>query len=127
MSTPQPHRKQYWLLAVVVCCLMMVTSLAALAEDAATKPEFTPPDPEAWTVTLAKRGESDLDKLAPDLRVLYDQFAATDRSYDGPRYTEEQLEYLFGLSLDDRQPVVKVRIRLADGAEDTDLDIPGIA
>ncbi|HWT00322.1 MAG TPA: S8 family serine peptidase, partial [Pyrinomonadaceae bacterium] len=63
------------------------------------------------------RGAEPIDKLAPELRILFDQYARGTRGGDRPpmAFGRAQLNDLFGIRTENRNPQVGVVITLAGG------------
>ncbi|MGH9969477.1 MAG: S8 family serine peptidase [Pyrinomonadaceae bacterium] len=102
-------------LAAVFTCVVLVSF--ALAPATAQKghqekwnyPEI-PPD-------LSKRGAEPTDKLAPELRILFEQFTSPTRGGNAQVFSRGQLKDLFGIQSDGGNPTVGVSITLAGGSD----------
>ncbi len=108
LKTPRP------LFVLLILALGFNAALAAA-------PEIRYPGDSAQAIDQVQRGASDLDKLAPELRVLYEQVTATGRHRPARIYSEEQLELLFGIKPGTGNPVIQVSVKLKDGKQDPRL------
>lgn len=105
----------YRILALGLCLLpLLATALTAA-------PPLSYPGADTQTLLKVQRGETDMEKLSPELVVLYEQFTATGRDLPTRSYDAEQLDYLFGIAADARNPVIQVKVTLAPGADSKPL------
>ncbi|MGH8525957.1 MAG: S8 family serine peptidase, partial [Gammaproteobacteria bacterium] len=76
---------------------------------------------------LSKRGVEAADKLAPELRILVDQYTSTTRGGSGDLmiFNREQLKDLFGIQTDEGNPSVGVAITLAQAGNTAPLKNEG--
>jgi subtilisin family serine protease len=61
----------------------------------------------------AARGDDGIDKLSPELRILYAQYGPTTRGGEQSRYSDEQLRELFNLKTNEANPYVGVVLTVA--------------
>ncbi|MBU0741542.1 S8 family serine peptidase [bacterium] len=114
--------------AVLTIAALVSPSLdSACAGGAKGLDRFPYPTDTLKTTPFLTRGESELDKLAPELRNLYAQFTGDRRNPSDFAYSDEQLDLIFGIAGDDPQPLVRVSIALADGHDVSALANAGIA
>jgi minor extracellular serine protease Vpr len=84
------------------------------------------PTDDLKTIPLVTRGDSDMDKLTPDLRKLYEQYTGDQRNPSQFAYSEEQLRLIFGIDANDPMPLVRVSIVLVYGKDISALAEAGI-
>jgi subtilisin family serine protease len=110
-----PRRKSLSRLALLSVLILSATAAVAGA------PEIRYPGDSTHLLVLPHRGEIALDKLAPELKVLYEQVTATGRQRPTRSYSDAQLELLFGIAPGTRNPVIQVSVKLMEGREDPRL------
>ncbi|HKZ01045.1 MAG TPA: hypothetical protein VJ180_02340, partial [Pyrinomonadaceae bacterium] len=76
---------------------------------------------------LSKRGAEPTDKLAPELRILFDQYTGNTRGGSGApiSFNPTQLRDLFGISSNTGEPSVGVAITLAEAGDSAQLRSQG--
>ena len=125
-STTARHLRPALAVALVLALGTLLSALPTFADDDTDLPRIPYPTESLKTYPLQTRGDSELDKLDTELRKLYEQYAGDRRNRSEYVYSSDQLTYLFGIDAADPNPLVRVAVTLAGGADAAELADAGV-
>ncbi len=118
------HRKSIWLFILVFA---LPVSMLLVSAEHPSKQIPKPKYPDVSRGAGKKRGAEPMDKLAPELRILYGQYT-TKRGSKGNelKFSDEQLSSLFSIKdAGDTNPTIDIAVRMAPSAKVDDLKRAG--
>lgn len=104
------------LAAVLTCAVLVAFGLAPVTAQRGRQEKWDYPEIPPG---LSKRGAEPTDKLAPELRILFEQYTSSTRGGIAQAFSRGQLKDLFGIQSDGGNPTVGVAITLTADSDPT--------